>query len=108
MEFLYRRTDQGHVGPAEGSVEVEDRPASAYVCLGVQGRIDEARLAESVKGLRAWLNDHKTEWVEAGPPRQLGYHGPATPEARKLGEVQIPVKPVESSPGDAPSARKPK
>lgn len=99
MEFLYRQPDQGRAGPAGGTVKVEDRPAATFVCLGLQGPIDEARLADSIKRLRGWLEDHKTEWVEAGPPRQLGYHGPSTPVGRRLWEVQIPVKAAEAKAG---------
>lgn len=94
MEFLYRRLDQGEVGPGGGTVKVEDRPASKFVCLGIQGKMTEPRLDESVAKLRTWLDEHKAEWVADGPPRRLGYHGPSTPEARQLGEVQIPIKPV--------------
>ena len=79
MEFLYRRTDQGKAGQGVGAVKVEDFPASTFVCLGMQGRMDEDRLKEGVAKLHEWLRVHKDEWVEAGRPRRLGYHGPQTP-----------------------------
>ena len=94
MEFLYRSPTQGHTGPGGGTVQVEDRPAGRYVCLGLQGNVDEERMDAAVERLRAWLRDHPTEGVEAGPPRRLGYHGPSTPPARRLTEVQIPLKPA--------------
>ena len=50
------------------------------------------RCAEAVATLRKWLDEHKGEWVEDGPPRRLGYHGPMTPPVQRLWEVQIPVK----------------
>lgn len=96
MEFLYRHPDQGKVGPAAGTVKVEDRPAGRYVCIGLQGNVDEARMDAAVEKLRAWLRDHPAEGVEAGPPRRLGYHGPSTPPGRRLSEVQIPVKPASA------------
>ncbi|AMV36923.1 heme-binding protein [Planctomyces sp. SH-PL62] len=74
MEFLYRRPDQGESGQGFGPVEVEDRPATTVVSLGLQGRTGEARFRESIPRLRAWLDEHKAEWTEAGPPRMLGYH----------------------------------
>lgn len=92
MEFLYRRPDQGAKKPVENQVAVEDKPSATFVCIGVQGVLDEARMTESLTRLRSWLDEHKREWVEAGPPRQLGYHGPGTPLPRQLNEVQIPVK----------------
>ena len=93
MEFLYRTTDLGNTGPGVGTVKVEDFPPGTFVCLGVQGQMDEAGLREGVAKLREWLNSHKDQWVEAGPPRRLGYHGPMTPIKRQLSEVQIPIKP---------------
>jgi uncharacterized protein (TIGR03067 family) len=94
MEFLYRRADQGEAGPGVGKVRVEDRPSMTVVSLGVQGELDEARMREAVAKLREWLEAHREEWVAAGPPRRLGYHGPQTPAARQLNEVQLPIKPA--------------
>lgn len=94
MEFLYRRSDQGEVGPGGGTVKVEDRPAWTFVCLGIQGNMTETRRDEAVARLRTWLDEQKAEWVADGPPRTLGYHGPSTPEPKQLGEVQIPIKPA--------------
>lgn len=99
MEFLYRRPDQGETGPGAEGVRVEDRPAATFVCLGLQGRMDEARLREGVARLRGWLGEHRAEWSADGPPRQLGYHGPDTPVGRQLWGVQIPVRPA-SDKGD--------
>jgi hypothetical protein len=100
MEFLYRRPDQGKAGPAAGTVKVEDRPSATYVCIGIQGRVDETRVTESLTKLHAWLDEHKSEWVEAGPARELGYHGPGTPMSRHLGELQIPIKPAKPGTGN--------
>jgi hypothetical protein len=97
MEFLYRQPDQGKAGPAAGTVKVEDRPAATFLCIGIQGRVDEARITESLTKLNAWLDQHKTEWIPAGPPRELGYHGPNTPMSRHLGELQIPLERVTNN-----------
>jgi uncharacterized protein (TIGR03067 family) len=102
MEFLYGRPDLGEAGPGVGSVQVEDHPAMTFVCLGIQGEAGDEQLPEQLGKLRDWLRDHKDEWVEAGPPRRLGYHSPMTPAARRLWEVQIPIKPsrAEDEPKD--------
>ena len=94
MEFLYRTPNQGEPGKGIGSVKVEDHPAATYVCLGVQGEMNPERLHAEMVKVKTWLGTHRGEWVEAGEPRRLGYHGPMTPTARRLWEVQIPVKPT--------------
>jgi uncharacterized protein (TIGR03067 family) len=94
MGFLYQHPDQGQVGPGVGKVKVEDHPAVTVVSLGLQGDINPARMRDSVARLRAWLDQHKGEWVADGPPRLLGYYGPQTPVARRLHEAQIPVRPA--------------
>lgn len=94
MEFVYRSPTMGQTGPGVGSVKVEDHPASAFVCLGVQGDMDTERMKKAVEAVKSWLAEHKNEWVEDGPVRRLGYHGPMTRRNERLWEVQIPVKPV--------------
>ncbi|GIW86043.1 MAG: hypothetical protein KatS3mg108_0367 [Isosphaeraceae bacterium] len=101
MEFLYREPGLGKTGPDGQIVEVLDHPGGRYVCLGIQGRMDEARMREAVAVLRGWLAEHASEWEEAGPPRRLGYHGPMTPVRRRLWEVQIPIRPATPSPAPA-------
>lgn len=95
MEFVYRSPKEGKAGPDGVAVEVKDHPAQRFVCLGYQGAMSEAEMREGVAKLRAWLDEHKAEWVADGAPRRLGYHGPMTPAARRLWEVQIPVKAVK-------------
>jgi len=93
MEFVYRSPKQGKSGPDGSSVEVVDHSAQSFVCLGFQGgNLSANQMREAVATLRKWLDAHKGEWVEDGPPRRLGYHGPMTPAAQRLWEVQIPVK----------------
>jgi hypothetical protein len=94
MEFVYRSTTQGQAGQGVGAVKVEDHPASAFVCLGVQGDLDPERMSKAIEAVKSWLASHKDEWVEDGPVRRLGYHGPMTRRNERLWEVQIPVKPV--------------
>jgi hypothetical protein len=103
MEFLYRSPTQGQAGRGVGRVTVEDHPAATFVCRGIQGRMTAERLRDESVALRAWLAEHKDKWVEDGPPRRLGYHGPMTPEAERLWEIQIPVKPAKT-PGPAAPA----
>jgi hypothetical protein len=101
MEFLYREPTMGKVGKDGAQVEVVDMPAGQFVCLGVQGGMSEKKMRAALDELGKWLEAHKGEWVEAGPPRRLGYHGPMTPTRRRLWEVQIPVKPAGGSPEPA-------
>jgi hypothetical protein len=97
MEFLYRSSRQGKPGADGPSVEVVDHPARRFVCIGLQGGdVNDAQMRETVAALRKWLDQHHDEWVEDGPPRRLGYHGPMTPASRRLWEVQIPVKAAKS------------
>lgn len=98
MEFLYREPSQGSTGPDGNLVTVTDHPAGRYVCLGLQGGMSGDRMREGVARLRDWLEEHRGEWVADGPPRRLGYHGPMTPVARRLWEVQIPVRPATDAP----------
>lgn len=101
MEFVYRSPTQGQTGRGVGNVKVEDHPAGTFVCLGVQGDLDAERMRKGVQALRAWLKDHKDDWVEDGPPRRLGYHGPMTPRDERLWEVQLPLKPASKKPAEA-------
>lgn len=94
MEFLYSSTEQGKAGKGVGAVEVVDHPASTYLCMGVQGKMNDELMRDGVAKLRKWLEEHKGEWVETGSPRRLGYHGPMTPVSQRLWEVQLEVKPV--------------
>ena len=110
MEFLYRDPSMGHTGPDGPSVEVIDRPAETYLCLGVQGNVGEKRMREAMGVLDAWLAQHAAEWTVAGPPRRLGYHGPMTATNRRLWEVQIPIlrvtptDPATTAPTPAPAS----
>jgi len=93
MEFVYRSPREGKSGPDGPFVEVVDHPARSFVCLGFQGgNMSDDQMRKAVATLRKWLDEHKSEWVEDGPPRRLGYHGPMTPPVQRLWEVQIPVK----------------
>lgn len=92
MEFVYRSRAEGKAGADGRAVEVVDHPAQEFLCLGYQGgSISDHQMREAVASLHAWL-DRQAKWVEDGPPRRLGYHGPMTPPAQRLWEIQIPVK----------------
>jgi hypothetical protein len=95
MEFVYRTRTTGEAGKGVGAVKVENHPAATYVCFGIQGRMSAGRLKSGVARLKTWLDEHESEWVEAGPPRRLGYHGPMIPTAQRLWEVRVPVKPAQ-------------
>ena len=99
MEFLYRSTQQGQAGKGVGAVVVNDHPAQDFVCLGLVGAMSDSTLREGVAKLHGWLDQHKDQWVEAGPARRLGYHGPMTPTADRRWEMQIPIKPATPAKG---------
>ncbi len=93
MEFVYRTPEVGKAGADGPSVEVVDHPARTYVCLGFQGGdLSADPMRDALAALRTWLEAHRHEWVEDGPPRRIGYHGPMTPPDQRLWEVQIPVR----------------
>jgi len=94
MEFVYRTPTMGEAGKGVGAVKVEDHSAATYVCLGVQGKMTADLMKEGVAKVEAWLAEHKSVWVRDGQPRRLGYHGPMTPVAERLWEVQVPIKRV--------------
>lgn len=92
MEFVYRGPNDGKAGPDGLVVEVKDHPAQDFVCLGYQGQMTDQEMRDGTAKVGTWLDEHKAEWVADGPVRRLGYHGPMTPVAQRLWEVQIPVK----------------
>jgi hypothetical protein len=96
MEFLYRSTHQGQPGKGVGAVVVKDHPAQSFVSIGMVGRMSESALKENMAKLQTWLSEHKEQWIEDGPTRRLGYHGPMTPEADRRWELQRPIKPTET------------
>ncbi len=92
MEFVYREPTEGKAGPGGAMVDVKDHPAQTFVCIGVQGDMSDTGMRDGAAKLTTWLDEHKAEWVADGPARRIGYHGPMTPVAQRLWEVQIPVK----------------
>ncbi len=105
MEFLYSSTKQGELGAGVGAVRIEDHPAATFACLGFVGAMNDDVMRDGVRDLRAWLDEHKSEWTADGPPRRLGYHGPMTPEAERRWEVQLPIKPAKTI-EEKPATRK--
>ncbi len=101
MEFVYRSPEMGKTGQGVGSVKVEDHPASAFVCLGIQGEMNPERMRQAVEALKSWLAEHKGQWVEDGPARRLGYHAPMVPPGRTPLGGPIPVKPAPKPPEEA-------
>jgi len=93
MAFLYGQPTIGELG-AQGQVTVRDEPAMTVVSIGVRGPYNNASMAAAVVELRAWLEQHRAEYVADGPPRRLAYNGPDVPQARLFSEVQIPIRAV--------------
>lgn len=95
MAFLYGQPTIGELG-TQGLVTVRDEPAMTVVSIGVRGPYNNASMAEAVVELRAWLEQHRAEYVADGPPRRLAYNGPDVPSARLFSEVQIPIRSVQA------------
>lgn len=95
MEFLYRTTKQGEAGNGLGQVKIEDHPEQTFATLVVQGKMNAEVYKTSLNELQAWL-EKNPQWNQNGDPRRLGYHGPMTPQAKRLWEVQIPVEALEN------------
>lgn len=97
MEFVYRTTSLGKTGKDNAMVEVVDHPKQTFVCAGFQGGdLSPDQMRDAMSTLNTWLDEHKSEWTADGSPRRLGYHGPMTPAAQRLWEVQIPIKPAKA------------
>jgi len=94
MEFLYRTIEQGQTGNGLGQVQVQDHPQQSFATLVVQGKMNVEVYQQSLKQLRTWL-EKNPQWKPSGDPRRLGYHGPMTPQAKRMWEVQIPVESVD-------------
>lgn len=92
MSFLYRRIDQGPVGPAHGQVEVVDVPPMTVVAVGFQGDYSIDRVRLHLRRLTLWLDEHDDQWEQAGDPRSMYYNGPEQRSMLRWGEVQIPVR----------------
>ena len=91
MEFLYRRPDQGDAGRG-GSSQGGGLPGRNFRLPGhARGEWTKNSTRKGVATLRKWLDDHQRRMDRHRPPTALGYHGPMTPVARQLNEVQIPV-----------------
>ena len=107
MEFVYRTPTHGPDsarGWERSRLRItRRRPHSS--AWGFRATSIPERLRKGVEVVRAWISDHKEEWVEDGLPRRLGYHGPDDPASdQRLWEVQIPIKAVpktDPGPGQA-------
>lgn len=95
MAFLYRDPQVGQLDD-DGKVIVRDLPAQTFASLGVRGDYTDARFADALAQLEAWLADHP-QYTAAGPPRTLGYNSPFVPAFFRYGEVQIPVETVDTT-----------
>lgn len=96
MAFLYRDGGIGAPG-RDGAVSVQDLPPRTFASVGVRGDYTSTRYAKGLRLVEAWLAD-SAEWTADGPPRYLGYNSPFVPAFWRYGEVQIPVRRVQSSP----------
>ena len=92
MAFLYESVEQGATGPGRG-VDVVDVPARNVVSIGMRGRLRNDRIASAAAILEAWVQA-RPDLEPDGSLRVFGYNSPMVPAARKLSEVQLPVRRV--------------
>ncbi len=90
MAFLYRSTDLGPTGDAEG-VLVSDSEPVTVISIGLMGPYGTRTVQRGMDRLTDWL-ESQNEWEAAGEPRAFFYNGPYVPDRRKWAEVQIPVR----------------
>ncbi len=94
MAFLYRTPDEGPTG-TDGRVVIRDAEPVTVIAIGAKGPIATERYTPLLQTLQNWLAD-STQWEQAGDPRWLGYNGPEMPRPRQWGEVQIPIRKVDT------------
>jgi len=98
MAFLYRTTSLGEPG-VDGQVKVQDAPPTIFASTGVRGPYNRKNYEQGLDLVTSWLTSpSQREWSAAGPPRYLGYNGPFTLWFLRYGEVQVPLRRVESTP----------
>jgi effector-binding domain-containing protein len=99
MAFLYGESSWGRLGvdAADPRVVVEDIPAMTMISIGVRGDYTDARCAEALSKLGAWVEAHRGEVRVVGPPRYLAYNSPFVLGFLRYGEVQLPVEKVKTA-----------
>ena len=96
MAFLYGSSDWGSAGRQE-SVEVIDVPPMVVVSTGVRGPRTTESVAEARDRLKAWLETNKKSYLADGQLRVMAYNSPFIPRSRNYFEVEIPIRPLDSS-----------
>ncbi len=92
MSFLYGNPQVGEAA-RQGDIVVIDHPASTVISVAVRGGYEKG-FATGLEQLQNWLSQHPDRYEVVGPPRFLGYNSPFVPWFLRIGEVQLPVKPV--------------
>ncbi len=96
MAFIYGKPTIGKDG-VDGKVTVENEPPMLVASIGVRGQYTAGRFERAEKKVVQWLSAHAAEYQADGQARYLAYNSPFVLPWFKYGEVQIPVKRVESS-----------
>lgn len=91
MSFLYRRAEQGPLGPDRNGVEVVDADAVIVASLAYQGDYGVNGVRTHLRTLELWLESQE-EWEQVGEPRALFYNGPEARSRDRWAEVQVPVR----------------
>ncbi len=93
MSFLYGDPAMG-TAERQGDVEVVDLPAQTVLSVAVRGGYEKG-FAVGIEQLRQWLAKNPGRFEVVGPPRFMGYNSPFVPSFLRIGETQLPVRPLE-------------
>ncbi len=99
MAFLYGTTKLGELGIDEKDkrVQVEEFAPGQVLSIGMRGEMTEESIRNARKKLLSWLEEHKSEYLQSGSLRTMGYNSPFVSRSKKYYEVQIPVKLVHAT-----------
>lgn len=92
MAFMYR-DQQLTPTTRDSNIQVVDLPPSTVLSITVRGSYQRS-FKEGLAALRNWLAQNPDRYEITGPPRFMGYNSPFVPWFLRIGEAQLPVKPL--------------
>jgi len=96
MRFFRGPKQQAQDAPSTETVEVYERDGYQVVSAGLRGAYNQDTYARGLERVRAWLREHP-EWVPAGAPYAVYWHGPWMPGLLKRSEVHQAVEPARTA-----------
>jgi effector-binding domain-containing protein len=92
MAFIYP-DPRTAPAPRDSKVEVVDLPPTTVLSITVRGSYQKG-FEEGMNALREWLAKNPGRYGITGPPRFMGHNSPFVPWFLRIGEAQVPVKPL--------------